>query len=319
LIVPFDELIVLSEGPAQSSAVSLFAWFFKTLFKTLLGRTSMPKNRAGQKGRLVVHGDTISTVLGTILGRALGYPVSHVEAGLRSFNLLRPFPEEICRVIVSYLSQEAFCPNDWAARNLQSRRMEIVNSGGNTLVDSLELALTERPTSALFNSLPIRYFIFVLHRQENVYDRDFVRRMVRTLIEKSSEIPAVVILHKPTRTAFEKEGLLAELETNEQIRLVSRLPYIDFTHLLHRSEFIMTDGGSNQEESYYLGKPCLILRSETERIEGLGENALLSLRNFDNINEFLKNPDLYRRPAVRSAGQPSELIANRLKSLTGEA
>lgn len=262
---------------------------------------------------LLVHGDTVSTLIGAVAGWCAGADVVHVEAGLRSFNLLRPFPEEFCRVGVSRFARWAFCPGEWACGNLHGyRNVRIVNTQENTLLDSLRMALAHRIDGDILSQVPSRYFLFVCHRQENLLDRTFLDGILARIERKSTEIPCIAILHKPAEMALASLGLLDRLTGTPTILALPRQSYFDFTRLLSGAEFVVTDGGSNQEECYFLGKSCLILRRESERREGLGENALLSMKDFSVIDRFLADPSRWNRAGIDSEIRPSRTIAEHL-------
>ncbi len=266
-----------------------------------------------QKPKLLVHGDTVSTFIGGFAGWCAGGEIVHVEAGLRSFNLLRPFPEEFCRVVVSRFARWAFCPGEWACGNLlQSARSEttkIINTQENTLLDGMRMALSTQLAPQVAARLPERFFLFVCHRQENLLDKEFLRGILKRIEHKSADIPCVTIIHKPAEVALASLGLLEKLTQNPNIIALPRQSYFDFTHLLERAEFVVTDGGSNQEECYFLGKACLVLRKESERREGLGHNALLSMKDFRIIDDFLREPLRWSRPRVSTDVQPSRTVA----------
>jgi len=310
------QTIRLSKGPNRPSTLGLLGWFFRVFFSSLPRLYKQGVKVDGHcPGWLLVHGDTVSTLMGALLGRLCGFRVGHVEAGLRSFRLFRPFPEEICRRLVSRLAQTAFCPNDWAVSNLLAhRRIERINTQCNTLYDAMRAAMESGAAAELPKVIPDRFFILVLHRQENLMDRQFVERMLDLVIEQAAQIPCVVIMHRPMERMLERCGLRERLNATSVVYPLPRLPYGVFTRLLQKAEFILTDGGSNQEEAFFLGKPCLILRRETERIEGVGANALLSGKDFDAIRGFLRAPERYRRDPVRLAGSPSGVIADYLLS-----
>ncbi|NBW80662.1 UDP-N-acetylglucosamine 2-epimerase [bacterium] len=257
--------------------------------------SSAPDNRPAQsqkhKPKLLVHGDTVSTFIGGFAGWCAGGEIVHVEAGLRSFNLLRPFPEEFCRVVVSRFARWAFCPGDWACGNLLKSgrvgQLKIVNTQENTLLDGMRMALSTQLAPQVSAQLPARFFLFVCHRQENLLDKEFLEGIISRMVQKSSEIPCVTIIHKPAEVALASLGLLEKLTRNPNIIALPRQSYFDFTHLLERAEFVVTDGGSNQEECYFLGKACLVLRKESERREGLGHNALLSMKDFSVAKDWV--------------------------------
>src|SRR5581483_12192850 len=106
------------------------------------------------------------------------------------------------------------------------------------------------------------------------------------------------VLHRLTKDFLNEQNLLKEIRANPHVVTVPRLPYFEFIKILSGSEFIATDGGSNQEEAYYLGKPCLILRNVTERVEGLGENALLAKGSNETMVNFVKNYKKYIRKSL---------------------
>lgn len=304
--------LVLFEGEIRKSAVSLLLWFFRT-FLWSVGRLRRHMRQLPGSSVVVVHGDTVSTVMGALLAKVLRTDVAHVEAGLRSFNYLHPFPEEIDRVITSRLADIHFCPNDWSLRNLGHLGGEKIDTGDNTLRDALAIAQSsggaqENPLQALEGP----YFVFVLHRQENLFNERLVRSLVEKAIRQSQKTPCVFILHHLTEVALVRLGLLDRLKAEPRIRLVKRMPYMDFMKVLGGAEYVVTDGGSNQEECYYLGKPCLILRNVTERTEGIGENAVLSKLDETTIDRFLENPAAYARVPTPVLVSASEVIVNRL-------
>jgi len=119
-------------------------------------------------------------------------------------------------------------------------------------------------------------------------------------------------MHALTRAGLERAGLIKELENDPTFVLLPRQPYVRFANILARADFLVTDGGSNQEEAYYLGLPCLLMRRVTERIEGLGENVLLSKEPLREIDDFMRNAARLMRPRVHLATSPSAIIAEDL-------
>lgn len=306
--------LVLSDTSHKQTSVGLLTWFIKTL---LNGRKSI-KNKYGKlKGKvLIVHGDTVSTVLGATLGKLMGMTVCHVEAGLRSFNYLNPFPEELDRVLTSRLAKVHFAPNEWASSNIKKKRNIIISSGENTLLDSLRLSKSvEVKNDYTLEGKP--YFVFVLHRQENLFDTEFVKFIVSRCVLESVKTHCVLVLHELTRSKLDELGLLEELRKNKNFTLIPRLEYIDFMRVLTSCEYLVTDGGSNQEEAYYMGKPCLILRTHTERKEGLGTNVVLSKKSHRLIDEFLMDPYKYKFDSKLNFSHPSKIIVDSLIEIEG--
>lgn len=283
-------------------------WFFKTIFQ---GYFIIKKKLENVKGSVfIVHGDTISSLMGVVLGRLLGCKVAHVESGLRSFNLWSPFPEEIDRLLISCLASYHFCPNEWAIRNLRHMLGKKINTQQNTLWEQFQAAL-QTPT-ILPSNLHHPYFLFVIHRQENLFNRPLVELLIKEVLVQAKYLNAVFILHGPTLSVLKRYDLLKTLENNKNIILLPRQDYNQFTHIIAQCEFMVTDGGSNQEESYYLGKPCLLLRSVTERIEGLNGNVVISGNDLGKIRNFFKTYKIYQKQPLSSPVKPSTIIVDAL-------
>jgi UDP-N-acetylglucosamine 2-epimerase (non-hydrolysing) len=242
--------------------------------------------------------------------------IAHIEAGLRSFNFLQPFPEEIDRLLVSNVADIHFCPNEWAINNIRNKRGLKINTKNNTLIDSLKIALDENVHSKfLSDNHNSKFFIFILHRQENLLNKKLVDHLMNNVIEASHNLPCLFILHEPTKKVLSDMNIIEKLKTEKNITLLSRVSYLEFMQILSSAEYIITDGGSNQEECYYLGKPCLILREKTERIEGLNDNVLLGGSNVALIDSFISNYKSYKRKVVPNNESPSLVITNILLNL----
>ncbi len=121
------------------------------------------------------------------------------------------------------------------------------------------------------------------------------------------------ILHPPTKAALKDQALYNSLENEPNCLLLPRQGFFEFNNFLTKAEFIITDGGSNQEECFYLGMPCLLFRNETERLEGLGENVVISSFNPTIIENFVLNYKSYRRQPIDDVFSPSRFIADQLK------
>lgn len=309
------EIIYISNVPRKQSVISLFFWFIKTLFSGYF-KLKLELNKK-DNSIFIIHGDTISTLIGGILGKILKSKIFHIEAGLRSFNFLRPFPEELNRFIVSFLSDVSFCPNEWAVNNLIKRKSIKINTYNNTLIESLLFSKTINIENELLRNIPEDFFICVIHRQENIYNKKLIIYLIKKITEFAQQKKCIFILHEPTKQVLKKYGLLKLLEENKNILIVGRLPYLVFTKILEKSDFIITDGGSNQEEAYYLGKTCLLLRKETERIEGLNDNVIISRLKENKINEFfnnIKNKKFQDKIKIKIENYPSDIIIEYIKN-----
>jgi UDP-N-acetylglucosamine 2-epimerase (non-hydrolysing) len=262
----------------------------------------------------LVHGDTASTLFGAIAARLVGARVAHVEAGLRSPRLMEPFPEEIVRRLVSRLSTLHFVPDEHAAFNLRHARGQLVRTQGNTLRDALSMSL------AMIGELPQQgggggYAIVSIHRSENLSRAPTFDLLMEEVLETATRLPVKFVLHPATRAKIHASGWHARLQRHPQLELLERMDYPDFVKLLVGSCFLLTDGGSNQEESALLGLPALLLRRATERNDGLGSNVVLSDLKRDAIREFVAQHRDCRWPLLLVEGaSPTSILVDALQA-----
>lgn len=300
----------LYEGRDIVGMVQMAIWAIRLVIKALTNRQSVW--RGDRRGVVLVHGDTFSTLLGAILARICGHQCFHVEAGLRSFNYFHPFPEELTRVAVFRLSQVLYAPGEWAVENLMAMRAEVIDTRANTLLDALRMIASEdtAPESLLPEG---RFAVVSIHRFENIYKREQLERII-SLVESAAEtVPLLFILHAPTRKRLDDYGLATRLENNPNIELRPRYDYLTFIRLIMHAEFIITDGGSNQEECSYLGLPCLLMRRYTERQEGLGDNAVISGYDPQVVADFVAGYRERKGERKLDSVSPSGIIAGHLE------
>jgi UDP-N-acetylglucosamine 2-epimerase (non-hydrolysing) len=298
--------LVLHRGRDVVSLPQMAVWTAKILWQCATRRREIFGDEP--RGIVLVHGDTFSTLLGALMGRVARLRVGHVESGLRSYRLFHPFPEEITRLLTFRLSDSLYCPGPWALSNVERHGSERVDTGCNTLADTLALALAMERRR---DHVPAgEYALVSLHRYENVFRRERFETLVEIVEELARGRRMLFILHPPTERQIDRLGLRARLASNPRIELRPRYTYFDFVTLLEGASFVVTDGGSIQEESSYLGLPCLLLREATERREGLGENVVLSRLDRDVIRRFGENPEAHRRPRAASRHRPSKAIVD---------
>ena len=255
--------------------------------------------------------------MGTLVARLYGLKLVHIESGLRSFNFLEPFPEELCRYIISRLADIHFCPNSWSVDNLSGVKGEKVNTFENTLIETFLFAMARKsrhPFVRRIQKEQKKYFVLVAHRQEHVlFNRNKTKELLRFVLHNIPDnIRCLFLVHDISAGFVESLELLIPEDLADKITKVNRLPYSDFMHLLNGSEFVVTDGGSNQEELYYMGKPCLLIRNYTERMEGLNRNVVLSKNNKRSIRKFIENYETYIQPSVHVTVPPSTIIVDHL-------
>lgn len=262
----------------------------------------------GRPGLVLVHGDTFTTVLGSVLGRTLGVEVAHIEAGMRSGSWRSPFPEEVNRRLVSRLAGIHFAPSPREVSNLGHARGEIVETGANTVLDALEMAIEMCPSP--LEGVPRRYGLVTLHRFELVRDSGRLREVMETLGAASHRMPLVMLLGSSERARLDDLGLLDRLPSTVTIR--PKLPYPRFVATVARAELVITDSGGLQQECHYLGVPCLVHRERTETYAGLGRTTLLTGLRAEAIEEFVADPDRYRSESLLGSYHPSKIIAEAL-------
>ena len=300
--------------PQNKTSVKVFGvWAINSLFTTLKEFYKLPKDTY-----IIVHGDTASSLVGSIAAKITGLNIIHIESGLRSFNFMQPFPEEICRYITSILADFHFCPNEWSVNNLKNYRGEKINTENNTSLESLLQGIKIKKITKEIKILNSPYFLLILHRQENLLFKKEVTKKIIDMVSNFSKnnLKCVFVMHKLTENFLKEQGIYSEIASNKNIILLPRTPYLEFINTIKGAEFLLTDGGSNQEEAFYLGKPTLILRNVTERIEGLNENVILMKEEFSILENFLKNYTNFKREEVKSPTfLPSKIIVNKLKEI----
>lgn len=306
-----DPDITLHNGKDITSIPKMFFWLIKILWRTFFDRKSI--FLGDRKGIVLVHGDTFSTLLGALMGKMARLKVGHVESGLRSFNYLHPFPEELTRVLTFYLADVYFCPGKKALQNLKKFNGDKVNTEFNTLIDSLYAAKENFKNIDI--DIPKKpYCIVTIHRFENIFNKPVLEQNLKYVIETAKNIKTLFILHPITDKRLKLYALMEELENNPNIECRPRYDYFSFMKLVYNSEFLITDGGSNQEECWFMGKPCLLLRKVTERPEGLNENVVISEYSESKILQFINNYDEYKSKPLLGVKSPSAVIVNSISS-----
>lgn len=272
--------------------VQVQRWLWKNAARL---RGSLPKNTV-----ILVHGDTMTSVVGAYIARKLGVKSAHVEAGLRSGNWRHPFPEELDRRIVGSLASIHYTPSEQATKNLAGKT-NIVYTHGNTVIDAVldHHATDSAPTA--------KYGIVLLHRFEFISNPQLVEETMAALGD--SRFPLKIMVDAYSRQAVDeaisklgKAGLQSEPKVRHE----------QFISQLRSAEFIVTDSGGIQEETALLGIPTLVHRRTTERQEGMGRNAVLSGWDTAKLADFLRNYEQYKQPATKPAISPSDVVVDDL-------
>jgi UDP-N-acetylglucosamine 2-epimerase (non-hydrolysing) len=224
-----------------------------------------------QPGIVLVYGDVNSTVATALVCAKLGVQIAHVEAGLRSFD--RTMPEEINRLVTDQLADMLFTPSDDGDENLRREGIpaEKIFRVGNVMIDSL-VRLLPLAKKTCGDSLPSRYALVTLHRPANVDDGARLKGILESLLEVNQDLAVVFPAHPRTQKRIADFGLHVG-----QLRLLDPLSYVEFLGLQSRATVVITDSGGIQEETTYLGVPCLTMRENTERpiTVSMGTNVLV--------------------------------------------
>lgn len=229
---------------------------------------------------VLVYGDTNSTLAGALAAAKLHYPIGHIEAGLRSFR--RDMPEEVNRVLTDHLSNLLFYPTPSSRKNLVAEGIKrgLIPSG-DLMYEILDSCRGSRKTSKQLlrrYDLKAEQFILVtLHRAENSDSFKRLEKFKKLL--QATEMPILFPAHPRTIKNLKIFKLLSEFKKIDQLHLLPPLPYLELLEVMSQAKFVMTDSGGMQKEAFFLGRPCLTLRPETEWVETVsaGRNFLIDL------------------------------------------
>jgi UDP-N-acetylglucosamine 2-epimerase (non-hydrolysing) len=278
-------------------------WFFKSAFSSYSIFSKLKKEE--QEIRIIVQGDTLSTFVGTLVARLNRLDVVHIEAGLRSNNVFNPFPEEIIRRVVDRLSKILFVPNLESEINLRNSRGTIVNTGGNTFVDSI-------PTMNLHSVEYIsgaKYVLISLHRQELLSSRKKFMGTLECINLGLTNMEKVIILDTQVMSKYPE---LSKWLLDRKFIVKEKLTRVEFLSLACNAEFVLTDSGGTQEEMALYGVPTIIHRRFTERNDGLGQNVVVSGFQEKLLFDFFREYTKYRRPPMNVINSPSKIIRDYL-------
>lgn len=232
--------------------------------------------------RVLVYGDTNSTLAGALAAAKLHIPVAHIEAGLRSFNM--NMPEEINRILTDQLSDILFCPTDTAIDNLKlegfERKPIAMLQVGDVMQDAALLfsQYSARPSSIASDE---EFILATLHRAENTDDPLRLKEIINALNDVHKNVAKVILpLHPRSRKAIQQQGLQLHVDVIEPVG------YLEIIWLLQRAGLVMTDSGGLQKEAFFFGKACVTLRDQTEWIELIeaGANELVGA-NVEKISQ----------------------------------
>lgn len=237
--------------------------------------------------RVLVYGDTNSTLAGALAAAKLHIPIAHVEAGLRSFNM--QMPEEINRILTDQISDLLFCPTTAAVTNLSNegfahKPVKVMQVGD--VMQDAALLFAEKAIAPAGGDLPRHFILATLHRAENTDNPEHLANIVQALNQiHSMQVPVVLPLHPRTRKLIAQQGL----ELN--VHAIDPIGYFEMVWLLDRCELVLTDSGGVQKEAFFFGKACVTMRDQTEWVElvEIGANELVGADKQKIVEAIVRN------------------------------
>lgn len=250
---------------------------------------------------VLVHGDTSTTFVTALACFYLHIPVGHVEAGLRTYNLESPWPEEFNRQAVSIVSKFNFCPTELSKQNLlnEGKNPKTIYITGNTAIDALKTTVkSDYYNENLEWAKDSRLIMLTAHRRENLgAPMESMFRAIKRIVDEYNDVKVIYPIHM---NPVVREIANRILGNDEHIRIIEPLEVVDFHNFLAKSYLILTDSGGIQEEAPSLGKPVLVMRDTTERPEGIKAGTLKLVGTneeviYNNFKLLLENKDEYSK------------------------
>lgn len=224
---------------------------------------------------VLVHGDTSTTFVTSLACFYMQIPIGHVEAGLRTYNIHSPYPEEFNRQAVGIISTFNFAPTELSKQNLlnEGKKAETIFVTGNTAIDALKTTVRDDYTHPQLDwAKGSRLIMITAHRRENLGEPMVnMFRAIRRVMEEHDDVKAIYPIHMNPVVRKTADDILGG---EDRIRIIEPLDVLDFHNFLARSYMILTDSGGIQEEAPSLGKPVLVMRDTTERPEGIAAGTL---------------------------------------------
>ena len=257
---------------------------------------------------VLVHGDTSTTFVTALACFYMQIPVGHVEAGLRTYNIYSPYPEEFNRQAVGILAKYNFAPTAMSRDNLikEGKDPASIHVTGNTAIDALKTTVREDYSHPELDwAEGSRLIVITAHRRENLgQPMHNMFRAIRRIMEEHPDVKAIYPIHM---NPVVRQAAAEELGGCDRIHIIEPLEVLDFHNFLARSYMILTDSGGIQEEAPSLGKPVLVMRDTTERPEGIAAGTLKLVGTDEDViyasfKELLENSDAYN--AMSHASNP---------------
>lgn len=255
---------------------------------------------------VLVHGDTTTSFAAALSSFYLQIPIGHIEAGLRTYDIYSPYPEEFNRQAVGIISKYNFAPTELAKQTLlnEGKRERYVLVTGNTAIDALKTTVQQKYNHPELKwAFGARMILITAHRRENLgKPMEHMFKAIKRVVDEHSDVKAIYPIHmNPTV----REAADRILGCDERIHIIEPLDVLDFHNFMAKSYLILTDSGGIQEEAPALGKPVLVMRNTTERPEGIEAGTLRLVGTdedtiYDNFTELLEDTNVYARMSQAS-------------------
>lgn len=249
---------------------------------------------------VLVHGDTSTTFVTSLAAFYLQIPVGHVEAGLRTYDIYSPFPEEFNRQATGIIARYHFAPTDMSKENLlkEGKDKECIYVTGNTAIDALKTTVKEDYRHEMIDWVgDDKLIMLTAHRRENLgKPLENMFKAIKKIVDEYKDIKVIYPIHMNPLVRQVANDILGN---HERIKIIEPLDVIDFHNFLNKSYIILTDSGGIQEEAPSLGKPVLVMRDTTERPEGIAAGTLRLVGTdentiYENFKELINNEKVYK-------------------------
>ncbi len=250
---------------------------------------------------VLVHGDTSTTFITTLASFYLQIPVGHVEAGLRTYDMYSPYPEEFNRQAVGLVAKYHFAPTERAKQNLlkEGKNEKTIFVTGNTVIDALQTTVKEEYSHEVIDwAKDSKLILLTAHRRENLgKPMENMFRAINRIVKEHKDIKVIYPIHLNPKV---RETANKIFKDNDRVRFIESLEVLDFHNIMARSYIILTDSGDIQEEAPSLGKPVLVMRDTTERPEGIDAGTLKLVgtdeeKIYKEFKNLLDNQEEYER------------------------
>lgn len=255
---------------------------------------------------VLVHGDTSTTFATSLAAFYLQIPVGHVEAGLRTYDIYSPFPEEFNRQVTGIIAKYHFAPTEVSKQNLlnEGKKENDIYVTGNTAIDALRTTVRDDYTHPVLDWVgDNRLIVLTAHRRENLgQPLKNMFKAIKRIVDEHEDIKVIYPIHM---NPLVRETANEILGNHERIRIIEPLEVLDFHNFLNKAHIILTDSGGIQEEAPSLGKPVLVMRDTTERPEGVAAGTLKLVGTdedviYENFKELLNNKVSYEKMSKAS-------------------